>query len=152
MTDFVYGLRHSGLPSDRTITVRLPPDLSPDFADEKALHAALCGKRVQLTFTGEYDGTSASYVADSVHVRPLEDAIDEMWCPLIVEALKHHLETGDPQEAMYCGGDIGALTAQRVLEMLLAKDPKALRFVEEVHTAALYAVRSRKRDPDKTVR
>ena len=115
--------------------------------NRKALGEMAQGTHGRFVITGKYERDA--FQAESVDFIPTTDdrVIDEIWCPLVVEALKEHLRGGDPNEAIFHSGKHGSMTAQRVLEMLLQKDPLVLRFIEDVHGAALRVVRTRKRQP-----
>lgn len=138
----------------RAVNARGDQELPVMFGDKyedtpesrHALGAVAQGEHGRLVVTGRY--ALDAFQAESVDFIPTseERTIDEIWCPLVVEALKQHLKNGDPYEPILHDGK-NAWTAQRVLEMLISHDPKALRFIEDVHAAALSAVRVRRRKP-----
>jgi hypothetical protein len=115
----------------------------------KALESVVRGLHGKFVISGRYD--RSAFQAESVDFIPdaapdtIDTTIDAIWCPLVVEALKEYLKHGDPNEPLLYTPKKGALTAQRVLELLLQKDPAVQRFVGDIHTAALRSVRTRLR-------
>ncbi len=143
-----YGLREINKKGEKELSILFPAEFKADVGDAEALKSMSNGKRGKFVVTGRW--RRGAFCAESVDFLPdsSESAVDERWCPLVTEALEQHLEYGDPQEGVFVSRE-GALTAARVLEMLLARDPRVLRFVEDVHGAALRAVRVRRRKPPK---
>jgi hypothetical protein len=133
---------------DQELPVMFGEGYQDTEADRQALSALGRGARGRLVVSGRYDRDA--FQAESVEFLPAtnDSAVDEIWCPLVVEALKDHLRIGDPEEPLLNDGK-RVYTAQRVLEMLMQRDPRVLRFIEDIHGAALRTVRIRKRKPKK---
>jgi hypothetical protein len=125
-----------------------PTDFGDGDGNLNAIELALNGERGQLVLDGRYERGSFYAQSASYYPRSEDPIVEESPCPMIVDALRRHLQHGDPEERFAIPGR-PPVTAARLLALLNEGDDQAMRFVQDLHNAALRSVRRRSRKPSR---
>lgn len=121
------------------------------FEDEDnltAIELALTGERGKMVLDGRYERGSFYVQGVNYYPKGEDPIVEESPCPMIVDALRRHLKRGDPEERFALAGTT-SVTAARMLDLLAEGDARVLRYVQDVHDAALRTVRRRQRKPSR---
>jgi hypothetical protein len=131
---------------ERGLLLMFPPDFDGNDDNTAAVELALSGKPCKLVLEGRYERGSFYVTAAQHYSEHAEPVVETKSCAQVIAALEHHLKRGDPEERFALPGS-HAVTARKLLELLKAGDERALGFVQDVHNAALRAIRQRRRKP-----
>jgi hypothetical protein len=137
---------------ERALLLMFPAGFSDEADNTDAVEHALCGQHVKLILEGNYERGSFYVRTASYYPAEAQPVVEERGCAMVTAALRNYLRRGDPEERFGLANAAHSVTATRLLELLENGDKRALSFVQDMHNAALRAIRQRTRKPPKSPR